>query len=83
MAKKKCNNKSSLYDIGLSDKEEEHIYKHLHDIRTMYCNNGELKLYGRDEYGKEFTLTMCLYEAINWLDVGHFKRSLIEHIERK
>tara|TARA_R100000781_G_scaffold3464_1_gene4845 strand:+ start:3149 stop:3385 length:237 start_codon:yes stop_codon:yes gene_type:complete len=61
--------------------EEEHIHKRLHDINTMYCNDGELTLYGRDEYGKEFTLNMCLYEAINWFDKEYFKKKLIKHIK--
>ena len=71
MTKKKC-----------SCKKEESVNKNLHDIHTMYCDNGELNLIGKDEFGKEFTLTICLYEAINWFgDKDYLKERLIQHIK--
>ena len=59
----------------------ETIHKRLHYINTMYCLDGDMILCGKDEYGKDFTLSIDLYEAINWIDREQLKKKLIKHIK--
>jgi len=59
------------------------IHKNLHDINTHCSHDNETMLCGKDENGKEFTITISTFELLEWIDIEYLKQSLIKYIEQK
>ena len=65
-----------------AQEENEYISKSLHDIHTQYTCDGETSFVGRDEWGKEFHLTVPTIELLHWCNVDYWKEKSIEYIKQ-
>ena len=58
------------------------IRKRLHDVNTfMSTEDNETFLCGKDEYGKDFTMTFNTIELLEWLDVDYMKEQVEKYIK--
>jgi len=58
------------------------IRKRLHDINTfMSTADNETFLCGKDEYGKDFTMTFNTIELLEWLDTDYMKQQAKKYIK--
>lgn len=74
-------NKQSKCKQCKCKKSEEIVSKSLHDINTMWMSeDNETMLHGKDEYGKEFQLTLNTIELLEWIDIPYMKERAIEYI---
>lgn len=56
------------------------INKRLHNINTMFYNEGDVTLTGVDEFGVEFFLTIPVIELLEWIDIKDLKAEAIKYI---
>ena len=68
------------------EKEKDLIHKHMNDINTFQCCDGELYLRGTDEYGQDFQVCFDAYNFLEWIDkeqIEYIKNQVIKHIKNK
>ena len=59
---------------------KQDILKRLHAIDTLFYNEGDITLTGLDEFGTEFSVTIPIFELLEWVDVSQLKEEAIKYI---
>ena len=57
------------------------IIKRLHSIDTLFYNEGDITLTGLDEFGEVFSVTIPIFEFLEWVDVADLKEEAIKYIK--
>jgi len=57
------------------------IIKRLHCIDTLFYNEGDITLTGLDEFGESFSVTIPIFELLEWVDVSQLKEEAIKYIK--
>ena len=56
--------------------------KRLQQIDTYHFFEGDITLGGVDENGDSFSVTLCAYDVIHWIDTDGIRDDLIKYINQ-
>ena len=56
------------------------IIKRLHAIDRLFYNEGDITLTGLDEFGTEFSVTIPIFELLEWVNTAQLKEEAIKYI---
>lgn len=56
------------------------IIKRLHAIDRLFYNEGDITLTGLDEFGTEFSVTIPIFELLEWVNIAQLKEEAIKYI---
>tara|TARA_R110000803_G_scaffold32081_1_gene71028 strand:+ start:284 stop:475 length:192 start_codon:yes stop_codon:yes gene_type:complete len=62
---------------------KQDILKRLHAIDTLFYNEGDITLTGLDEFGTEFSVTIPIFELLEWVNISQLKEEAIKYINEK
>lgn len=54
--------------------------KRLHFINSLFYTEGDVNLTGLDEFGKEFSITISIFEVLEWVNTTELKEEAIKYI---
>ena len=57
------------------------MIKRLHAINTLFYNEGDITLTGLDECGTEFSVTISVFEVLEWVVTDQLKEEAIKYIK--
>ena len=56
------------------------ILKRLHNIDRLFYAEGDITLTGLDEFGTEFSVTIAIFEVLEWVNTTQLKEEAIKYI---
>ena len=57
------------------------IIKRLHAIDRIFYNEGDITLTGLDEFGTEFSVTIPIFDLLEWVNITQLKEEAIKYIK--